>query len=37
MDLLEHKKGILGIGSNPVVRMDFARELFTRINIREFN
>lgn len=36
MNVVEREGGILGIGSTPVVKMDFAREMFTQINIREF-
>lgn len=37
MNVVEREGGILGIGSTPVVREDFAREMFTRVDTREFN
>ena len=37
MNVVEREGGILGIGSTPVVREDFARELFTQVDIREFD
>lgn len=37
MDVVEREGGILGIGSTPVVREDFAREMFTQVDIREFD
>jgi len=37
MNVVEREGGILGIGSTPVVREDFAREMFTQVDIREFD
>lgn len=37
MNVVEREGGILGIGSTPVVRKDFAREMFTQVDIREFD
>jgi len=37
MNVVEREGGILGIGSTPVVREDFAREIFTQVDIREFD
>lgn len=36
-NVVERQGGILGIGSTPVVRKDFAREIFTQVDIREFD
>jgi hypothetical protein len=33
--IVERQGGILGIGSTPVLRSDFAREHFTPVDIRE--
>ena len=35
--IVEKEGGILGIGSTPVVREDFARDNFTQVDIRDFD
>jgi chromosome segregation ATPase len=37
MNVVEREGGILGIGSTPVVKEDFAKEMFTQVDIREFD
>jgi myosin heavy subunit len=37
MNVVEREGGILGIGSTPVIKKDFAKEMFTQVDTREFD